>query len=78
MITLSIESNNLHVKQIECIQVNCVAQVPPHAIWLRCLLKKVYSILNGTYKDNISGSDAEKKLTIVASSMEGLHQRLIY
>jgi len=32
MITLNIDANDLHVKQIESIQVNCVAQVPPHAI----------------------------------------------
>jgi len=29
MIISSIESNNLHVKQIESIQVNLVAQIPP-------------------------------------------------
>ena len=45
-ITSSIESNNLHVKQIETIQVNRVAQVPPPAIWLWRQSKKVYSSLD--------------------------------
>jgi len=34
MITSCIELNNLHVKQIESIQVNDIAQVPLHAICL--------------------------------------------
>jgi len=77
MITSSIKLNNLHVKQIESIQVNCVAQVPPRAIWLRRQRKMVYSSLDRAYRDSISGSDAEKRLTTVASIVQGLHRRLM-
>jgi len=65
------------VKQIESIQVNCVAQVPRWAIWLRRQRKKVYSSLDRAYRDDISGSDAEKRLMTVASIVHGLHRRLI-
>jgi len=43
MITSSIESNNVHVNQIESIQINHVAEVPPWAIWLESLQKIMYS-----------------------------------
>jgi len=76
-ITSSIESNNLHVKQIESIQVNHVGQVPPRAIWLRRQKKKVYSSLDPAYRDDISGSDAEMRLTMVPSIVDGLQQRLM-
>jgi len=77
MITSSIESNNLHVKQIIIIQVNRVAQVPPRAIWLQRQSKKVYSSLDHTYRDYISGSDAENRLRRVASIVQGLYRRLM-
>jgi len=76
-ITSSIESNNLHGKQIESIPVNRVAQVPPRAIWLRLQRKKVYSSLDRAYRDDISGSDAEKRLATAASIGQGLHWRLM-
>jgi hypothetical protein len=77
MITSSIELNDLHVKQIESIEVNHVAQVPQRAIWPRHQQKKVYSSLDHAYRDDISGSDAEKRLTTVASIVQGLHRRLM-
>jgi len=77
MITSSIESNHLHVKQIESIQVNLVAQVPPRAIWLRRQRKKVYSSLDRADKEDISGSDSEKRLMMVAFIVQGLHWRLM-
>jgi len=33
--------------------------------------------MDHAYRDNISGSDAEKRLTTVASIVQGLHRRLI-
>jgi hypothetical protein len=77
MITSSIESNNLHVKQIESIHVSRVAQVPPQAIWLQRQRKSVYSSLDCAYRDDISGSDAKKGPTMVASIVPGLHLRLM-
>jgi len=71
------ESNNLRVKQIETIQVNRVAQIPPRAIWLHPQHKIVYSSLDDAYRDHICGSDAEQRLTTVASIMQGLHQSWI-
>jgi hypothetical protein len=71
------ESNNLHVTQIESIQVNCVAQVPPRAIWLWRQRKKVYSSLDRAYRDDISGSDTEKKLRTVSSIVQELYRRSI-
>jgi len=41
MITSSIESNNLYVQQIEGIEVNYIAEVPLHAIWVRHQQEKV-------------------------------------
>jgi len=55
MIISSIESNNLHLIQIETIQVNCVAEVPLRAIWLR-RQRKVYRSMDHTYMDDISAS----------------------
>jgi len=76
-IASSIKSNNLHVKQIESIQVDCIEQVPLHAIWLRRQRKQVCHPLDCAYRDNISGSDAEKRLTTVASIAQRLQQRLM-
>jgi len=69
MITSSIESNNLHVKQIESIEVKRVAHIPPQAIWQQRQQKKVYSSVGRAYKDDIQGSDAEQRLMAVASIM---------
>ena len=77
MITSSIESNNLHLKQIESIEVNRVAHIPPRAVWLWLQQKKMHSSLDCVYQDDISGSDTEKRLRMVASSMWELHRRLI-
>jgi len=77
MINSSIESNNQHVKQIECIQVNHVAPVPPHAFWLQRQRKTVYNLLGCAYRDYTSGSDAEKRLMTVASMMQELQERLM-
>jgi len=37
----------------------------------------VYSSLDRAYRDDISGSDAEKRLTTVVSIVRGLHRRLM-
>jgi len=37
----------------------------------------VYSSLDRAYRDDISGSDTEQRLTTVASIVQGLHQRLM-
>jgi len=76
--TSSIESNNVHVKQIENIWVNPVAWVPLHAICQRHHQKKMYSPFNHAYRGDISGCNAEKRLTTVASNLQGLHQRLMF
>jgi len=76
-ITSSIESNNLRVKQIESIQVSRVAQVPPRAILLRHQRKKVYSSLNSAYRDDMRGSDTQKRLTTVASIVQWLVRSLM-
>jgi len=72
-----IASNNLHVKQIESIHVNRVAQVPPRGIWQQRQRKKVYSSMDCTARDDMSGSDAHKRLMTVASIVQGLHWRLM-
>jgi hypothetical protein len=77
MITWSIKSIKLHVKQIETIQVIHIAQVPLQAIWLRHQRKKVYSSLDCAYVDDISGSNTKKWLLTVAAIVIGLHRRLI-
>jgi len=77
MISSSIESNNLQVKQIESIQVDGVDRVPLCAFWLRRQRENVYSPLHCAYKDDISGSDATTRVTSVASNVEGLHQRMM-
>jgi len=77
MITSSIWSNHLRVKQIESIQVNRVAQIPSQAIWVWCQWKMVNGSLDCTYRDDISGSDSEMRLMMVASIMERLHWRLM-
>jgi len=77
MITLTIKLNNLHVKQIESIEVNYVAQVQLHAIWLWHQQKKMYSPLNYASEESITGSDTKKRLTMAAAIMQGLHQRLM-
>jgi len=77
MITSSIESNNLHVKQIQGIEVNHVAEVPPSAIWLRHLQKTVYSPLDQADSDDISGSDVENRLMTAASIRQGLNRTLL-
>jgi len=59
------------------IQVNAVAQVPPRAIRMQCQQKNMYSTCNHTDRDHISGSDAEKRLTMIASMVQGLHPRLM-
>jgi len=71
------KSNNLHVKQIESIQVNRVAQVQLGAVWLRRQRKKVYSSWDRAYRDDISGSDAEKRPMTVASTAQGVDRRFI-
>jgi len=73
--TWNIESNNLHERQIENIQVVCIGQVPLQASWLRCGQKKVYSFSDIAYKDDISGSDGQIRLTTVTSIVRGLNQR---
>jgi len=60
MITSSIESNNIHVKQIESIQVNRDAPVPLQAMWLRRQQKKVYISFDRAYRDTICGFNTEK------------------
>jgi hypothetical protein len=70
MIASSFESINLHGKQIESIQVNSVAQVPLQAIWLWRQRKMAYSFLDQADRDDISSSDAKKRLTTVASIAE--------
>lgn len=75
MICSSIESNNPELQQIERIEVNSVAQVPPHAIWLWRQQKTLYHSLDFADRGNLSISDAEKRLMMVVSIMEGLHQR---
>jgi len=77
VITSSIESNYLHAKQFESIQVKHVAQVGLQASWLWCWGKKVYSPLDRAYRDNITVSDPEMRLMMVASIVQGLHRRLM-
>ena len=77
MITSSIESNNPQVKQIESIQVNRVARVPPRAIWLWRQRNKVYGSSDCAYRDDISFSDSKRMLMTVASIVQGLHRRLM-
>jgi len=76
MITSNIELNNLHVKEIEIIQVNCVAQLSPQTICLWCQRNKVNSPLDCANREDMNGSDATTRLTKVASFEQGLHQRL--
>jgi len=78
MITSSIMSNNLHVKQIESIEVNHVAQVPLQAIWLGRQRQKVYSPWHLAYRDNMGGSDTDKSIRTIASMVQGLHRRLMF
>jgi len=73
----SIESNNPHAKQIQIIQLNGVAQVPLHAIWLRRQRRKVYSPLDRVCSNVITDFNAELRLTTVASIMQRLHHRLM-
>jgi len=77
MITWIMESNNLHVKQIEMVQVNRVTQVPLRAVWLRRHRKMVYSCLDWAYGDDISGCNPDKRLLTAASIMQGFHRRLM-
>lgn len=77
MITPSIESNYLHIEPIESILVNRGAQVPLCAVRLRVRRKRVYSLLDRAYMDNILGSDAVKRLTKVASIGQWWHGRLM-
>ena len=77
MITSNIEWNNLHVKLIESIEGKWVTQVPPPVIWLQRQRKRVCNPLDHTYRDDRSGSDANQRLTMVASRVQGLHRRLI-
>jgi len=77
MITSSIKLNNLHVYQIESIQVNGVAHIPPHVIWQRCQWNMLYCPLDRDYRDNVSGSNTEKGLTKVASIVQGLFLRVM-
>jgi len=74
--TLSIKWNHPHAKHFEAIQVSHVAQVPPRAIWLQRLLKKVYSTLDGIDWDDICSSDTDKRHTTLASIMQEFHRRL--
>jgi len=77
MITLRIELNTLYVPHIPSISVNCVAQVPPHAIWLRNLRKKVYCHLDRVYRADIGGSNTEKRLIKIGSIVQESYQRLM-
>jgi hypothetical protein len=76
-ITSSIELNIIYIQQIGRIQVNHVAQVPLHAIWLWCQQKTVYSSCDHAYRHNMSGSDVDKRIRTVASIVQGLHQWLM-
>lgn len=58
-------------------QVNRVAQVLLHAIWVQYQWEKMYSQLDCAYRYNISGSNSEIKLTMVVSIMRMLNQRLL-
>jgi len=69
--------NNLHVKQTKSIEVNRVAQVPLHAIWLWCQEKMVYNTLDCIHTDDLSDSKAEKRFMTVASIVQGQHLRLM-
>jgi len=71
MISWYIQSNHLHLKQIESIHVNHAAQVPLHAIWLQHPRQLVYCPLECSYIDNKSGSDAKTRLKNVASIVQG-------
>jgi len=77
MITFGIESDNIHVKHIHGIQVNCVTQVPLRAIWLWHQQKQVLSYVDSTYTDDSSGSNAKERLTMVACIVQRLNQRLM-
>jgi len=77
MISSSIELNNLDLKQIVIMQVNCIAQVPQHTIWLWRQRKQEYSPSNCPYKDDLSGSEAENRHVTVSFIMQELHQRLM-
>jgi len=77
MITSSMESNNLHVKQVENIEVNHVAQLPLWATWLQRRWKMVFSSLDRTNRDDINCSTTENMLTMVASIVYELHCMLI-
>jgi hypothetical protein len=70
MNTSSIESNNPHIQQNQCIQVNHLAKVPQHAFWQWHQWKKVYSHLNCADRDIMSGFDDKKMLTMVASIVQ--------
>jgi hypothetical protein len=77
MITSSMESDNPVVTQCESIQVNHVAPVPPHAIWLRRLGNKVYSRIEYTYQDSKSSSNTETRLAMLSSIVQVLHLMLM-
>jgi hypothetical protein len=76
MIASSIVSNNLHIKHIQPIHAKGVAQVPPWAMLLWGEKKKVQSFVDPADRDDITGSDTEQRLTIVASIMEVLLWRV--
>jgi len=67
MITSCIRLNNLHVKQIESIELNRVVKVTVVAIRPPRHSKEVYSLLNRAHRGNISSYDDRKRLSMVAS-----------
>jgi len=75
MITSYIESNNPNVEQAEIIQHDCVAQAPPCAIWLQYQHKIMCSPLDNHYRDDMSGSDCQRRLKMVAFSVQKLNWR---
>lgn len=53
------------------------AYVPPHAVSVRCQQHTMYSTLDCAYGDNVRHWNAGLWLTMVASVMQGLHQRMM-
>jgi len=67
MIISCTESNKLHVKQIEHIEANRVAQVPLRAIWPLRQQKMLYSSFDRAYSGDSTGSVAKQWLMPSAS-----------
>jgi len=73
----SIKSNFLPLRLVARILCNCIGQVQLHAMWLQHLQKNLNSTVDWTWRDNVTGSDDKRRLTIIDSFLHGLYWRLM-